>query len=66
MLNDADIEMRQLTALGNRVSRLRQRGICAHGWSRLDAATGETVCNHCEKRFASFEAMRAERREVLA
>jgi len=59
---DADILTAQLHALGRRDSALRKRGICSHGWSQGQAPC---KCLHCGKVFPTFDAMCAERREIL-
>lgn len=41
---DADFEQRELEELGNRMARLKKRGICVHGsWvgHKIDPATGK-------------------------
>jgi hypothetical protein len=32
--NDADLEMAELEAEGNRIAALRARGVCTHGWTQ--------------------------------
>jgi hypothetical protein len=63
-LQDADIEMAELTAAGNRSARLRRQGICDHGW--LKAPVGQpATCNDCGAVFPSAEDAYAARRTVL-
>jgi hypothetical protein len=57
---DADFEMRDLDAAGDRARRLMKRGICAHGWLTW------LTCNHCGKVFPSIEAWRAEVDDLTA
>ena len=49
--NDADIEQRQLEEAGNRISRLRQQGICLHGHLQ------NTKCLECGKTWETEEKM---------
>jgi hypothetical protein len=71
-MNDADIEMNELTVTANHESRLRRRGICAHGWVQrahqtTPHLTGEQVqCKDCGKVFADFETLNDERQDILA
>jgi len=45
---DADFEMAELTAAGNRASELEKRGICTHGWL-FAPAFQPAKCNDCGK-----------------
>lgn len=61
---DADIEMAELVAAGDRSARLRKQGICDHGW--ITAPPGEmATCNDCGARFPSAEDAYAARRAIL-
>ena len=62
-MRDADIETAGLQRLGRLQSILSKRGICMHGWSKGDAPC---LCLHCNKEFPTFNAMIAERNEIIA
>ena len=69
-IQDADIEMAELTAAANRESRLRKRGICTHGWIQgppgpWNKPTKVWTCLHCGKVFQSEEDLMENRRELL-
>ena len=64
-LQDADIEMADLTAQANRESRLMKKGICTHGWAQ-GHPDGSITCNYCKKTFKSHDAMDDARQEALA
>ena len=64
-LQDADIEMADLTAQANRESRLMKKGICTHGW-RQGNPDGSVKCNNCGKLFKSWDAIEAARQEAMA
>jgi hypothetical protein len=70
--NDADLEMAELTAIGNRSARLRAKGICTHGWTqgytpthRQDLKPGEVQCLDCERIFPSQTALDDEITDLL-
>ncbi len=73
MLTDADIEARELAALGDYAAGLYARGVCAHmGWQTFvsaDAtphlAVGEAICLDCGRRFPSEAALLAETDDLL-
>jgi hypothetical protein len=59
---DADIEMRELTAAANRDARLRKLGRCTHTWyggppGPASAPRTDWRCHHCGKVFASERAL---------
>lgn len=67
---DADFEMRDLQAQANRESRLRKRGICAHGWTQgppgpPDKPTSVVTCLYCGQTWQTDAEAYAARREVL-
>lgn len=65
---DADIEMAQLTAMGNHAAKLRKRGICTHGWMQgPNAARGVKVltCLDCGKEFPGGDAEHQAERDRL-
>lgn len=52
---DADIEMTELTAAGNRAAALKKQGICTHGWL-FAPSYGEAHCKECRQVFPDAEA----------
>ena len=69
-LQDADIEMAELTATANREAALRKRGICAHSWRQgppgpWNAPRSDWKCLDCGRTFKTAEEMDDERREAL-
>lgn len=69
-IQDADIEMAELTAAANKESRLRKRGICAHGWIQgppgpWNKPTTVWTCQDCGKVFQSENDLMEERRNLL-
>lgn len=54
---DADIEMSELIAAGNRSAELRRKGLCDHGWLQGPAGSRDSKvhCNDCGAVFDSFE-----------
>jgi hypothetical protein len=64
MINDADIETADLQARANHESRLRKKGICAHGWIKT-FDNGAVLCLDCQKSFPDRETMEEERKEIL-
>ncbi len=61
---DPDVLQSKLERLGKRVSDLHKRGICCHGWNQT-RKNGTCVCLHCNKVFASFDALCEARSELL-
>lgn len=61
---DADFEMRELTAQANREARLRKRGICTHSWMHAPDV-GPATCHHCGKVWPSSAEAWAEREQIL-
>lgn len=64
MLNDADIEMRELEASAEHDAGLRRLGVCVHGWTQggVDTAgnphSGDCVkCLDCGRVYASLGDM---------
>lgn len=53
---DADFEMRDLEAKGNRSYQLRKAGICTHGWLQGPPGKPVTTCLYCGATFESSEA----------
>lgn len=49
---DADLLQAELYRLGRKVSLLRKRGLCAHGWSQV-RTDGSVECLHCHAIFAT-------------
>lgn len=71
-MNDADIQMAQIQSLANHESRLRKKGICAHGYRqgytptcRPDLKPGQVQCLDCKAIFNSEEEVNDARREAL-
>ena len=65
-MNDADIEMAELTAAANHESRLRRKAICAHGACRVRRAQSKATCADCGKVFDTEADLHEERQEVLS
>ena len=68
---DADLEMAELTASANRISRLRKRGICTHGWVQgppgpAGKPTSIWTCHDCGKTFQSEAELDEARAELLS
>lgn len=65
-MNDADIEMRKLTRIGNIASRLAKKGICLHGWRKgaPDQPDAMAECLHCHK-VATWRELDDERSNYL-
>ena len=66
---DADFDMRELTAQANHESRLRKAGICTHSWTGPikvvnSSDSDKRICHHCG-RIATEEILMEERREAL-
>ena len=76
--SDADIEQREYEDMGDRIARLRDFGICVHGWTQ--GYTPEAAARHtglhaggiaclekgCGMIWASEDAWYAARQEALA
>lgn len=57
-VQDADIEMAELTAAANRDASLRRKGLCRHSWLQgppgpAHKPTKVWTCHHCGKVFQS-------------
>lgn len=65
-LQDADLEMGELTRQANREARLRRLGICAHSWHG-PVVIGQPArkCHHCGEVFADEAALEQSRRNAL-
>jgi len=63
-LQDADIEMAQLTATADRLARIEADGTCTHGWHQR-RADGTVVCNRCGQVWANEEEAHAAFEEYL-
>lgn len=62
---DADIEMREMEEIGNRISRLRKQGVCTHeGW-RLLPTGGVRCTDKCGKSFDTEEGLLEEREALI-
>lgn len=71
MYTDADIEMAELEATGNRIARLERQGVCCHTRAAgcraaPDLKPGELRCAGCGRVFASDEAWWDAMDEALA
>lgn len=55
---DADFEMRELTASANRAARMRKAGHCTHDWTG-PVRIGEParICHDCQEVFPSERAL---------
>ncbi len=62
-IQDADLEMNSLVCTANRMSRLKKKGICFHGW-RFAPDHGEAKCLDCGKVFKNSAEMEEETREL--
>ena len=60
---DADFEMRDLQSVASRVSKLRKRGICVHGWTQ-GQPNGSVKCLDCGALFATAAAHWAAHKEA--
>ena len=68
---DADIEQAELERVGRRVSVLRRRGVCLHGWTAPADVDGWRAgtdarrrCQHCGYVFADDAAEERETRAL--
>ena len=69
-LQDADIEMSELSAAANRRAHFRRKGICDHGWTgpNRDGAAGGFICHDCGAWFktqAALDDSRDQAREAM-
>lgn len=69
-LQDADLEMAELTAGARQEARLKKKGICTHGWLQgppgpPNKPTSVCTCLHCGKVWPTVEDAHEERREIL-
>lgn len=57
----------KLEAAGNKIAKLRARGICTHGWLQGPPgnATGPAKCLDCGASFESMAAAYAANREAM-
>lgn len=67
---DADLEAAALNEAANRETRLKRRGICAHGWLQgppgpKHAPTKVCTCLDCGKTWATTDEAHEERRLIL-
>lgn len=61
-----DAAQRKLERAGNRISELRKRGICTHGWMQGPPGKAVLTCLDCGRQFASTAEHEEARREALA
>lgn len=65
---DADIEQAEFGALGRRVTALRRKGICTHGWVQGQpgrSMTGPIKCLDCGQEFLTADDWHDARHQLL-
>jgi hypothetical protein len=60
-----DAAQRMLEAAGNKIARLKARGICTHGWMQGPPGKAVLTCLDCGATFASDHEHQAARRKAL-
>lgn len=66
--SDADLEQRELEAIGSRVAAARRAGVCLHGWTGPGDTPGSRRCleDGCGRSWASEAEHLAEYGELVA